>query len=241
MASTAPPQTDTPTPSTSTPNVSTPTTDGPPPVTDNPPPPDTIAITIFYKTSEDVLKQSGNGSELPSQTQKLLFATPDLPGSGATKTAQDKDFDRDPVQGRSDPHGTSTIQMHPADLSAYGMANVTPGHYRVDVNLLRNSGVVAETTGRTVTPDLASVTPAGGHIVATTFKIGGRTMTRLEIELPYGANAEDLAPYIRLLGAKVVIDFCRTTKPSPPAGQEPASLGTIDHEVGVATVKLSAR
>jgi hypothetical protein len=246
-ASTAPPPTDTPTPGTSTPSASTATTDAPPPVADNPQPPDTpsttdtVVITIFYKTSEDVLQQSGNGSELPGQTQKLLFATPDLPGSGANKAAQDIDFDRDPAQGKSGPHGTSTIAMHPADLSAYGLADFTPGHYRADVNLLRNSGVVADTTGRTVTSDVTSATAAGGHIVATTFKIGDQTMTRLEIELPYGANAEDLAPYTRILGAKVVIDYCRTTKPSVAYDDRPNSPSALNHEVAQATLRLDRR
>jgi hypothetical protein len=238
-ASAAPPQ-------TPTPSASTLTTDTPP-VTDNQPPadtpstPDTIVVTIFYKVNEDALKQNGNGSELPSQTQKLLFATPDLPASGTNKMALDKDFDRDPVQGKSDPHGNSTIAMHLADLSAYGLTNVTPGHYRVDLNLLQNSGVVAETTGRTVPSDLASITPAGGHIVATTFKIGGQTMTRLEIESPYGVNAGDLAPYVRLLGPKVVIDYCRTTKPGMPLGERPDSLSAINHEVARATLRLDRR
>jgi hypothetical protein len=240
-ADATPPKSNTPTP-----NAAVPVTDAPPPVTDIPPPadtpstPDTIVVTIFYKVNEEALKQRGASSELPTQTEKVIFASPDLPGSGNKATA-DKDFDQNPLQSKSDAHGTSTIRMRAEDATALGMANLKPGYYRVDRDLLTSTGLIAETTGNTGKPDFASVTPAGGHIVATTFKIGAQTMIRLEIEQPYGMKIEDLAPYTRILGAKVVIDYCRTTKPGVPLGAHPESLSTHNQEVAQATLRLDRR
>ena len=240
-ADATPPKDDTPAPS-----AATPTTDAPPPVTDNPPPadtpstPDTIVVTIFYKVNEDALKQSNASSELPTQTEKVIFASPDLPGSGNKATA-DKDFDQNPMQAKSDAHGTSTIRMDAADAAALGMANLKPGFYRVERDLLTNSGLIAETSGKTGAPDFASVTPAGGHIVATTFQIGGLTMTRLELVLPYGVGLENLATYARIVGARVLVDFCRTTKPAMPLGAQPDSLSALNHEVAQATLILDRR
>jgi hypothetical protein len=219
----------------------TPTTTDAPPTAVTPPTADTppqIPDTIFVKTSEAVLEGGQTGSELQNQTVKLVFTKPDLPGTGASKTAQDTGFDRDPAQCTTGAGGECKIQVHPDDRPLYGLASsgAKPGHYRLDLNLLKHSGAVAETTGKTV-PDLKNAALAGGNIAASEFKIGNRKFTRVGIDQPYG-RSEDRAAYSRALGSNAETDYCRTKKPGPPLGLEPSSLGALNHELPEAALKL---
>jgi len=219
----------------------TPTTTDAPPTAVTPPTADTppqIPDTIFVKTSEAVLEGGQTGSELQNQTVKLVFTKPDLPGTGASKTAQDTGFDRDPAQCTTGAGGECKIQVHPDDRPLYGLASsgAKPGHYRLDLNLLKHSGAVAETTGKTV-PDLKNAALAGGNIAASEFKIGNRKFTRVGIDQPYG-RSEDRAAYSRALGSNAETDYCRTKKPGPPLGLEPRSLGALNHELPGAALKL---
>jgi len=209
-----------------------------PPATDTPP---QIPDTIFVKASEAVLEGGQSGSELQNQTVKLVFTKPDLPGGGTSKTAQDTGFDRDPAQCTTGAGGECKIQVHPDDRPLYGLASsgAKPAHYRLDLNLLKHSGAVAETTGKP-RPDLKNATPAGGNVTDAEFKIGNRKFTRLGIDQPYG-RSEDRAAYSRALGPNAETDYCRTKKPGPPLGMEPASLGALNHELPEAALKLDGR
>jgi len=222
------------TPATTTDTPPTPAT---PPTTDTPP---QIPDTVFVKASEAVLEGGRTGSELQNQTVKLVFDKPDLPGSGASKSAQDTGFDRDPAQCTTGANGECKIQVHPDDRPLYGLASAgaKPGHHRLDLNLLKHSGAVAETTGKTV-PDLKNATPAGGNIATSEFKIGNRKFTRLGIDEPYG-RSEDRAAYSRALGSNAETDYCRTKKPGP-LGMEPTSLGALNHELPESTLRLKNR
>src|SRR5262245_20689635 len=244
-AKTPAPPVDRPPPTAAAPPVTpdTPTTDAPPvtpPATDAPPP--QIPDTIFVKANEAVLEGGQTGSELQNQTVKLVFTKPDLPGGGTSKTAQDTGFDRDPAQCTTGAGGECKIQVHPDDRPLYGLASsgAKPAHYRLDLNLLKHSGAVAETTGKSGKPDLKNATPAGGNVTDAEFKIGNRKFTRLGIDQPYG-RSEDRAAYSRALGPNAETDYCRTKKPGPPLGMEPASLGALNHELPEAALKLDGR
>src|SRR5262245_2294530 len=236
---TPPPPTDTPPPTASAPPTNTPTTTDAPPVT--PPTADTppqIPDTVFVKASQVVLEGGRTGSELQNQTVKLVFAKPDLPGTGASKTAQDTGFDRDPAQCTTGANGQCKIVVHPEDRPLYGLASsgAKPSHYRLDLNLLKHSGAVAETTGK-AKPDLKDATPAGSNIAASEFKVGNRKFTRLGIDQPHG-RSDNFAALSRALGAAAETDYCRTKKPGPPLGLEPASLAALNHELPEAAAKL---
>jgi hypothetical protein len=209
-----------------------------PPTTDTPP---QIPDTVFVKASEAVLEGGQTGSELQNQTVKLVFDKPDLPGSGASKSAQDTGFDRDPAQCTTGASGECKIQVHPDDRALYGLASsaAKPNNYRLDLNLLKHSGAVAETTGKPSKPDLKDTTPAGRNIAASDFKIGNRKFTRVGIDQPHG-RSENLAALGRALGTKVETDYCRTKKPGP-LGMEPTSLGALNHELPESTLRLKNR
>jgi hypothetical protein len=244
-AKTPAPPVDRPPPRAAAPPVTpdTPTTDAPPatpPTTDAPPP--EIPDTIFVKASEAVLEGGQTGSELQNQTVKLVFTKPDLPGGGTGKTAQDTGFDRDPAQCTTGAGGECKIQVHPDDRPLYGLASsgAKPAHYRLDLNLLKHSGAVAETTGKTGKPDLKDATPAGGKLATSEFKIGNRKFTRLGIDQPYG-RGDNSAAYSRALGSNAETDYCRTKKPGPPLGMQPDSLAALNHELAETALKLQGR
>jgi len=240
---TTPPTTDTPPPTASAPPTNTPTTTDAPPVPVTPPTADTppqIPDTIFVKANEAVLEGGQTGSELQNQTVKLVFAKPDLPDTAQNKTAQDTGFDRDPAQCTTGASGECKIQVHPDDRPLYELASsgAKPSHYRLDLNLLKHSGAVAETTGK-AKPDLNNATPAGGKLAASEFNIGNRKFTRLGIDQPHGGG-DNFAAFSRVLGTNAETDYCRTKKPGPPLGLEPRSLGALNHELPEVALKLDS-
>jgi hypothetical protein len=239
-----PPPPHAPPPTASGPPPDTPTTTDAPPVPVTPPTADVppqIPDTVFVKASEAVLEGGQTGSELQNQTVKLVFTKPNLPGADTSKTAQDTGFDRDPAQCTTGASGECKLQVHPEDRPLYGLASAgaKPGHYRLDLNLLKHSGAVAETTGKSK-PDLKNATPTGGNVADTEFKIGNRKFTRLGIDQPHG-RADNLAAFSRALGATAEADYCRTKKPGPPLGIEPSSFGALNQELPEATINLHAR
>src|SRR5262245_48631168 len=246
VTSATPPRTERPPPTTSAPRSPPITTDTlptpvTPPTADIPPTGDTppqIPDTVFVKASQVVLEGGQTGSELQNQTVKLVFTKPDLPGTSGSKTAQDTGFDRDPAQCTTGANGQCKIEVHPEDRPLYGLASsgAKPSHYRLDLNLLKHSGAVAETTGK-AKPDLNNATLAGGNIAASEFKVGNRKFTRLGIDQPHG-RSDNFAALSRALGAAAETDYCRTKKPGPPLGLEPASLAALNHELPEAAAKL---
>jgi hypothetical protein len=235
----APPTTERPPTSASAPPAAPTTPDAPTTVTDAPPRdvPPQIPDTVFVKASEAVLTGGQTGRELQNQTVKLVFAKPDLPGGGASKTAQDTGFDRDPAQCTTGAGGECKIDVHPDDRPLYGLASsgAKPNRYRLDLNLLKHSGAVAETTGK-AKPDLPNASLAGAKLAAGEFKIGNRTFTRLEVDEPYGRGDNSTA-YSRALGPNAETDYCRSKKPGP-LGLEPTSLSALNHELPEAMLKL---
>src|SRR5262249_43805540 len=243
-----PPRTERPPPTTSAPQSPPITTDTlptpvTPPTADIPPTGDTppqIPDTVFVKASQVVLEGGQTGSELQNQTVKLVFTKPELPGTGQSKTAQDTGFDRDPAQCTTGAAGECKIQVHPDDRPLYGLASTggKPGRYRLDLNLLKHSGAVAETTGK-AKPDLKDATPTGSKLAASEFNIGNRKFTRLGIDQPHGGS-DNLGAFSRALGAGAETDYCRTKKPGPPLGLEPRSLGALNHELPETALKLDS-
>ena len=235
-----PPTSERPPPTASTPPAPPVTPDTPTTVTDAPPrdAPPQIPDTIFVKASETVLAGGQTGSELQNQTVKLVFAKPDLPGTGVSKRAQDTGFDRDPAQCTTGANGECKIQVHPDDRPLYGLASAgaKPGHHRLDLNLLKHSGAVAETTGK-AKPDLANASLANAKLSTSEFNIGNRKFARLEVDAPYSRGDNSVA-YSRALGPNAETDYCRTKKPGPPLGLEPASLGSLNHDLPESTVRL---
>jgi hypothetical protein len=71
-------------------------------------------------------------------------------GGGASKSAQDTGFDRDAAQCTTGANGECKLQVEPQDRAIYGLASRDgkPGNYRLDLNLLKHNGAVAETTGK---------------------------------------------------------------------------------------------
>jgi len=227
--------TDHPPPTATTDNTPPTTTpDQPPSTTDNPPP--RIPDTIFVKTSESVLEGGQTGTPLGDQVVKLFpAATPELPGTGP-KT--DTGFNKDPVQTRVGHDGTGTMKVEPNERSVYDLPqNGGQQNYRMDVELPRHDGVVAEITGKTPS---APTTPSGAKVTDTEFKVGDRTFMRLDIDIPYGKNLNFINFYTPILPG-VGIDYCRTTKPGVPLGSQPDSLSALNHEVRQATLKLDRR
>jgi hypothetical protein len=86
-------------------------------------------------------------------------------------------------------------------------------------------------------PDLKDATPAGGRLTVTEFNIGKRKFTRGGIDQPYG-RSENNAAASRALGTAAETDYCRTKKPGPPLGLEPASFGALNQELPQAALKL---
>jgi hypothetical protein len=200
--------------------------------------PPAIPDTVFVKASEAVLEGGQTGSELQNQTVKLIFAKPDLPGGGASKSAQDAGFDRDPAQCTTGANGECKLQVEPQDRAIYGLAkgDGKPGNYRLDLNLLKHNGAVAETTGKAA-PDLSKAVPAGTKLTATEFRIGDRKFTRLGIDQPYG-RSDDVAVYGGVLGAAAETDYCRTKKPGPALGMQPRTFAALNRELPEAIVKF---
>jgi hypothetical protein len=201
--------------------------------------PPAIPDTVFVKASEAVLEGGQTGGELQNQTVKLVFAKPDLPGSGTSRSAQDTGFDRGPAQCTTAANGECQLQVEPQDRAVYGLASPEgkPGNYRLDLNLLRHNGAVAETTGKAA-PDLSKATPSGGKLAVTEFRIGNRKFTRLAVDQPYG-RSDTLAAYRGTPGAEAETDYCRTKKPGPALGTQPRSFSALNHELPEATVKFN--
>src|SRR5262249_50149834 len=157
------------------------------------------------------------------------------------KTAQDTGFDRDPAQCTTGAGGECKIQVHPEDRPLYGLASSgpKPGHYRLDLNLFKHSGAVAETTGKTGKPHLKDATPADGKLARSESNIGNRKSPRLGVDQPPG-RPDNLAAFSRALGAAAETDYCRSKKPGPPVGIEPSTLGALNHELPEAALRLDA-
>jgi len=109
-----------------------------------------IPDTIFVKAKEAVLEGATTGAPIENQVVKLFPAEePELPGTGETKEAEDTGFDKDPVECMTGAGGDCAMQIPADDRQAYDLtgADEEPGrNYRVDYDLPKDSGGVAETT-----------------------------------------------------------------------------------------------
>jgi hypothetical protein len=209
---------DTPSPQTTdTPPPKTTTSDTPPPTTtvDVQPPQGPDDVETYDKDTVEKDGHTESGGALQGQLIMLAYAKPELPGTG-DKAALDTGFNRDPAKCTTGADGHCQIHIQPDERALYGLAatGTQPAHYRLDLNDMKHSGGIAETTGKTVKPELASILPPGAQVATSTFKIGNRTFMRLGFATPSNHGEDRLPAYSEKLGAKVETDSCDDDKPA---------------------------
>jgi hypothetical protein len=235
------PTTETPrTPTTETPPTRT--TDGPPTQTMDVPPttPPTDGTTTFYiKANQQVVEGGPTGQPLVSQTVKLLAALPPLLGTGVSKTAGDRDFDKPTAQCTTGADGLCEVLLSADELPVYGLPVIDTAarrpNYRIEFNALKSSGGVAEITGR---KPAAGRAPAGGNVASDIFNIGNRIFQRFGFNTPYESREDVEASYRSTFGDRYQVDTCEKTKPGPPLGMEPISFDQPSHELSQAVIKF---
>jgi hypothetical protein len=205
-------------------------------------PPSEIPDTIFVKAKESVLEGEPTGKPIENQVVKLFPPEePELPGTGVNKQAEDTGFDKDPVECTTGADGDCKMQVPVEDRALYDLPSTDekPGkNYRVDYDLPKDSGGVAETTGKRIKPDVKTGTPDGAEVTVAEFKIGDRTFIRLVYEQPYGLDHDFDEQFKPILGDGYEEDYCREKQPGAPLGMQPDSLSSLNHDLPEATVKL---
>jgi hypothetical protein len=222
-----------------------PTTPETPPTTEKVPeePTSPIPDTIFVKAKESVLEGQPPGAPIESQVVKLFPAEePNLPGTAETTEAEDTGFDKDPVQCTTGTDGDCKMQIPAEDRAAYDLPDTgaLPANYRVDYDLPKDSGGVAETTGKPKEPDVKSGTPAGANVAYEVFSIGERTFTRLVYKQAYGLDHDFDEQFKPVFGESYEEDYCRDKQPGPPLGMQPTTFGALNHDLPEATIKFGA-
>ena len=208
------------------------------------PPPTLIPDTIFVKAKELVLEGQTTGNPIENQIVKLFPPEePELPGAGVNKEAEDAGFDKDPVECTTGADGGCKMHVPVEDRALYDLPNTDekPGqNYRVDYDLPKDSGAVAETTAKSTEPDVKTGMPDGAEVAVVEFKIGDRTFVRLVYEQPHGLNHDFDEQFKPIFGDNYEEDYCREKQPGPPLGMQPASLGSVNHDLPEAAIKLGA-
>ncbi len=220
-----------------TPN--TPDQPPPPTATDTPP---QIPDTIFVKASEEVLQGGQTGTPLGGQNVKLFPPNkPNLPGAGGTKTAQDTGFNKDPVECKTGADGGCQMKIDNDERPHYGLParNGTPKKYRMDVDLPRKDGGVAEIDPHGPAPKKPDL-PPGTVTNNDIFNIGDRTFIRIGFTYPYGPNL-NFTPLYQPMLPRFETDFCRDKQPGPALDMQPVSLSAFNNELPAATVELDRR
>jgi hypothetical protein len=228
-------------PKLSTPDnpLPTTTTDTPPPTVDVQAPQDPDEVETYDKSVVEKDGHTESGSALQGQLVMLVYPKPDLPGA-SDKAALDTGFDRDPAKCKTGADGHCQVHVHPADRALYGLAasSAKPAHYRLELNDMKHSGGIAETTGKTVKPDLTSALPQGARVATSIFKIGNRTFMRLDFATPSN-HAEDRMPaYSEKLGVKVETDTCDDDKPAAELDTSAAAFNAESDGLPSATIRF---
>lgn len=223
----------------------TPETPETPEVTEQVPeePTSPIPDTIFVKAKEAVLEGTTTGAPIENQLVKLFPAEePDLPGTGETKEAEDTGFDKDPVECTTGAEGDCKMQIPVEDRPTYDLPpDGKPGRtYRVDYDLPKDSGGVAETTGKPAKPDVKSGTPVGADIAYEEFSIGERTFIRLVYEQAHGLDHDFGEQFKPVFGESYEEDYCRDKQPGPPLGMQPPSFSALNHDLPEAAIRFGA-
>ena len=206
---------------------------------------DTPSTPEAPKLDDTVVNFKGNQVELekklaekkPEQNQELASQhlamvvptnTPELPTEGQNKAALDKGFDKEPMQATLDGKGEGKVTI-PADELADYMPGAKPGQsYRLDFNMLKDSGGIVETTDK---PAPKSDTPKGVLASAETFKIGSRTFQRRSYSTPYDVN------FSNARGEKT--DYCRTAEPGLPLNAQQRSFSALNQELAGKLISLA--
>ena len=214
-----------------------------PPVTENVPeePTSEIPDTIFVKAKEEVLEGHPPGNPIENQVVKLFPPEePALPGTGETKEASDTGFDKDPVECMTGAAGDCEMQIPPEDRAEYDLPDTgeIPAHYRADYDLPKDSGGVAETTGKPGEPDVTKGTPDGAEVATEAFNIGERSFIRFVYEQVFGLDHNFEEQFKPLFGDAYEEDYCRDKQPGPPLGNHPPSYSALNRDLPQATIKF---
>ncbi len=222
-----------------------PTTPKTPETTEKPPeePLSEIPDTIFVKAKEEVLEGKPTGSPIENQVVKLFPPEePALPGTDeTTKETEDTGFDKDPVECTTGAEGDCSMHVPPEDRAQYDLpANGASKNYRADYDLPKDSGGVAETTGKPAEADVKSGTPPGAKVTYEKFSIGDRSFVRLVYKQAYGLDHNFGEQFKPVFGDKYEEDYCRDKQPGPPLGMQPSTFGALNHDLPEASIKLGA-
>src|SRR5262245_18749991 len=232
-----------PTTTAATPPPEQPKTPEQPPTTETPPVPlattteatPTDDIVILFKTFKGawkVLEQGQTGEPNKGQHLMLVFKKPEHRESGAGKPVKDDSgHDKDGVHGVIGDNGEAKLNVPAEDRALYlsNLGDKTNKYYRVDANVMKNTGSVTE-VARNATPDLKAGAPPGGSVAANQFKIGNRTFVRRLHIAPYDV-------YVVLVSGQK-IDECLLVEPAPDRGMEPQYPSALHRGLPEATVKL---
>jgi hypothetical protein len=189
-------------------------------------------VIILFKGNQAVLERGQTGDPLQGQHLMLVFRKPEFRESGTGKPPKDDSgFDKDGVHAVTGADGQATLRVPAEDRELYlaSFGDTPKKYYRVDANVMKNTGAVRE-IARNVKSDLASSAPQGGKVNAETFKTGDRTFVRRLYIAPFGVNV------VLITGEN--IDWCRVIKPGPALGMEPEYPSALHRELPEATLKL---
>lgn len=236
-------ETPTPTPTPKTPDQPPPTktTENPPP--DIPKTPDEPPVTIFIKASETVLDGSQPGEPIQGQVVKLVLKEkPALPTTTENRTAMDKGFDKPAPQCTTGTNGQCKFDIPAEERSLYALKDPPRSggkplnNYRLEVNAMKHTGGVAETTGKQV-PNISAIT-SEGDITAEIFRIGDRNFVRFGVNTRSGVTEQLLEKFGPLLGVPIEADICLIKEPGPPLGSEPVSYRALNQELPHSSIRL---
>jgi hypothetical protein len=203
-------------------------------------PESSIPDTIFVKAKTAVLEGTETGSPLENQVVKLLPAEePDLPGNDETKEANDTGFDKDPVECMTGADGACQMQVPVEDRPVYDLPSeeASGRSYRVDYDLLNNSGGVAETTGNQ-SESFKADNLDGAQVAYEEFQIGNRTFVRIIYKSPDGVEDDFDEKFTPIFAESYEEDYCRDKQPGPPLGMQPQSFAAINHELPEAHIRI---
>jgi hypothetical protein len=131
------------------------------------------------------------------------------------------------------------MQIPAEDRPLYDLPSGGAGKtYRADYDLPKDSGGVAETTGKSEEPDVTSGTPQGATVTTEEFSIGDRTFMRLVYEQVFGLDHDFDEEFKPKLGESYEEDYCRDKQPGPPLGLQPSTFNALNHDLAEARIEL---
>jgi hypothetical protein len=236
------------TPTTETPSAPagtpTQTTETPPATTNTPD--STIHITLIVKATEEAKERGRQASSETGQRIEVAMLLPpnksDLPGLHRTDTAQNNNLD-DGYDGDSYKCVMPcTLGVAQKDLPHLAMSSLLKGtssrNFRIEFDPPKSDGRVVEITDHGSIPDLSKGLPAGVIVTGVPIVIGNQVYLRLSSQIPADLKFPLDEKLSRLLGRKVVIDYCFDVQPGPPDGMQPRSFSALNHQLPDATVVL---